>query len=232
MNKLSATAIGVALLLVSCDRSYDKVVATWPDGSPHIVQTMKGKEDKAVKIGETRYYENGQKQCEKHYTGEGSRPDGDWSFYYMDGQLFACATFAPRTPTGSNWKFYTPEGNDYDSEGLDSIRVAELGEGETPATVFFYHGDNTVLRQFYSIGTLRAEGSLRKGVKEGVWKFFFSNGAPQVEATFVNGREEGTYIVYHENGTPFYRGMYHEGKRTGTWEVYDKNAELVGKQEY
>lgn len=232
----STTRIALAVLagiviLTSCKNEEEKVVATWPDGSPQIVHQLRGKKENAVKVAERRYYENGKLQCEKHYTEDGMNAQGQWQFYYDNGQLFAQGNFDSQHPLGDSWQFRTRDGADY-TDGVDSLKVAELGDAENPATVFFYRDSTITLRQFYSTGALRSQGEIVAGQREGVWVFYFANGSKQTEATFVNGKEEGTYTVYRENGVPYYRGQYRDGKRTGTWELYDEAANLVSTQEY
>ena len=233
-NNLFVIATGMfaaILLLTGCKNQNEKIVATWPDGSPQIVYTMHGKNDKAVKIGERRYYENGQLQCEKHYESKHAMPEGTWTFFYENGKTFAQGHFDAAHPLGTEWHLFTREGNDYET-GADSVCVAELGEAENPATVFFYHDSAMTVRQFYSTGALRCQGMTVNGLREGMWQFYFANGSPQTEATFVGGKEEGTYTVYRENGVPYYRGQYKEGRRIGTWELYDEEANLMSTQDY
>lgn len=229
--RLALGILAGLLLLTSCNNDTEKIVATWPDGSPQIVHTLMGKDNNAVKIAERRYYENGQLQYEKHYNAKDSQPDGTWTFYYEDGKTFAEGRFDADHTQGTDWKLTSRDGADY-GNGTDSLRVAELGDAENPATVFFYHDSTMTIRQFYSTGTLRSEGKMVNGLREGPWNFYFANGNPQTEATFANGKEEGTYTVYRENGVPYYRGQYKEGKRIGTWELYDDQANLVSTQEY
>lgn len=232
LHILIATATFALLAATACDREHEKVVSTWEDGSPQLVIKYRGGEQHPIKTAETRFYHNGKTQYEKHYTGDKSTPDGTWSYYYDSGNIFATADFDKEHPYGSNWVFLDPTGNNFFSGSTDSIRVLELSEYETPATVCFYHDSTQNLFQFYSTCVLRSQGKIINGQREGQWQFFFANGQPQTVATFIGGKEEGEYIVYHENGIPFYRGLYREGHRTGTWEVYDEEANLVATQEY
>lgn len=229
--KISLGITFVAILFAGCKQTSEKVIATWPDGSPQIVYIMKGKDKQAVKIAERRYYENGQLQCEKHYDAATTKPDGTWVFYYDNGQRFAEGHFDANHPMGKDWKLLTHDGVDY-AVGCDSLRVSELGDAENPATIFFYRDSTLTIRQFYSTGALRSEGNLINGLREGPWHFLFANGTPQTEATFIGGKENGTYTVYRENGVPFYRGQYKDGHRIGTWELYDEDANLVSTQKY
>lgn len=225
------TTVLTALAVTACNHDTEKVVADWPDGSPQIVYVMRGKEGKAVKIAERRYYENGELQCEKFYTAQGTAPDGEWSFYHDNGRLFARGKFDATHPQGGVWHFYTREGASY-LDAVDSVRVVELGEVENPATVYFYHDSTMTIRQFYSTGMLRCQGSMVNGQREGLWQFYFSNGQLQTEATFTGGKENGTYTVYRENGVPYYRGQYRLGTRVGAWELYDEQANLISTQQY
>ena len=228
---VTVLSVCVLVLASGCDRSYEKTVESWPDGTPHVVHILKGKK-KGVKIGEKRYYENGQLQCEKHYDATTLAKSGLWKFYFDNGELFAEGKFDASHPMGKDWIFAMKDGERYNSSDIDSVRVLEFGEAEVPATILFHKGDSVVMRQFYSIGALRSEGMLVGNQREGSWRFYFSNGMPQTEATFVHGREEGTYTVYRETGTPYYRGQYHDGRRVGKWEVYDNEANLIATQDY
>lgn len=230
-TRLALAVLSGIVILTSCKNEEEKVVATWPGGSPQIVYTLQGKDDKAVKVAERRYYENGQLQCEKHYDAKDSKPSGTWTFYYDNGHRFAEGHFDANHPRGTEWKLTTRDGADY-GVGSDSVRVAELGDAENPATIFFYRDSIVTVRQFYSTGALRCEGKTVNGLREGLWKFYFSNGSPQTEASFVGGKEEGTYTVYRENGIPYYRGEYKAGRRIGNWELYDENANMVSTQDY
>lgn len=224
-------SLAATLLLAGCSSETEKVVSRWPDGTPQIVQIIKGSDDNPVKVCERHYYANGQLQCDKHYESRHGRRDGQWCFYYPDGTLFADAHFDARHQMGYDWSFHLNENNG-GSNASDSIVVAELGENENPATVYFYRDSTTILRQYYSTGAMRSEGALVGGLREGVWHFFFSNGMKQVETTYRQGKEEGMYTVYRENGVPYYRGMYHDGRRTGVWELYDEEANLASTQQY
>lgn len=235
MKSTTRLALGVLtgflLLLTSCNNNTEKIVATWPDGSPQIVQTMQGKEDHAIRVAERRYYENGQLQCEKHYDAKVGSPQGTWRFYFDDGTLFAEGHFDATHPLGNQWHLHTREGGTIDGDA-DSVRVMELGDAENPATLYFYRDSTVTLRQFYSTGILRSEGRIINGQREGRWQFFFANGRPQTEATFIGGKEDGAYTVYRENGVPYYRGMYKAGRRIGIWELYDEEAHLISTQKY
>ena len=123
--------------------------------------------------------------------------------------------------------FTDPTVGDYDS--LNIVDTSDSGE---PSTVVYYSGDSDIFRQYYNDHSLRAEGTVVNGRREGRWVFYFPNGNIQVEGNYIDGKEDGPYRVYRENGAPYYIGQYTAGVRTGTWEIYDQEGNLVTKQDY
>jgi antitoxin component YwqK of YwqJK toxin-antitoxin module len=221
-----------ALLACSCNQVREKVVQSYPTGEPMLVVLEKGKKDNPTRIGEKMYYQNGQLQLEKQFSGKPEIPDGIWNYYWDNGQLFATGDFTQNHQYGSNWVFYNRNGGPYYDGKLDSVSVSGMGLYGTPSTVSFYSGNNQDVIQFYSNYTVRSTERLSKNMREGKVYFYFPNGNIQVEANFVNGQEEGTYIVYHENGVPYYQGKYAQGKRVGIWEFYDQEGNLVEQKDY
>ena len=178
------------------------------------------------------YYENGQLQFEKKFTGKPEQPDGTWNYYFDNGQLFASADFTKNRQFGSDWVFFNRNGNSYYDGRLDSVYVTDMGMFGTPSTVVFCSGKHQDVIQFYSNYTVRSTERLTDQKRSGRVFFYFPNGQIQVEANFVDGLQNGPYIVYRENGIPFYQGTYAEGKRIGIWEFYDENGDLENTIDY
>ena len=221
-----------ALLVVSCNRVREQVVQTYPDGKPLLVLLVKGDKKSPVRVGERMYYENGQLQFEKTFSGMPEQPDGVWQYYFDNGQLFASGDFSSNHEFGSNWQFFNRNGGPYYDGKLDSVRVSDMGLLGTPATVVFCSGPHQDVIQFYSNYTVRSTERLTAGQRNGRVFFYFPNGNVQVEATFVDGQEDGPYIVYHQNGIPFYQGNFTKGQRTGIWEFYDEQGNLEHTIDY
>ena len=233
-NHLSTLAIILAatLLAASCNPVREKVVQTYPNGKPMIVFLEKGDKKDPTRVGEKMYYENGQLQFEKIFSGKPEIPDGTWKYYFDNGQLFASGDFTRNHEYGSNWAFFNRNGGPYYDGMLDSVYVNDLGMFGTPSTVVFCSGIHQDVIQFYSNYTVRSTERLTNNTRNGRVIFYFPNGNIQVEANFVNGQEDGPYIVYHDNGIPFYQGNYENGKRTGVWEFYDKEGNLSHTTDY
>ena len=228
INHLSTFALILAatLFAASCNPVREKVVQTYPNGKPMIVFLEKGDKKAPTRVGEKMYYENGQLQFEKTFSGKPEIPDGTWKYYFDNGQLFASGDFSNNHEYGSNWAFFNRNGGPYYDGMLDSVYVNDLGMFGTPSTVVFCSGIHQDVIQFYSNYTVRSTERLTNNARNGRVIFYFPNGNIQVEANFVDGQEDGPYIVYHDNGIPFYQGNYEHGKRTGIWEFYDKEGNL------
>ncbi|MBQ0016304.1 MAG: hypothetical protein KBT04_04920 [Bacteroidales bacterium] len=243
MNKksifLTVAAIALTAMIAGmtagCKRTHEQVVEQYPDSTPMLVLELEGEGDNAVRVGEKRYYANGQLQYEKHYTAGKNRSSvasGTWRYYHANGKLFAKADFDAQHPMGDHWSFENENGEPYFAEGYDSLCVTELNELETPATIVLYRDKNEEHYQFYSNCQIRSHGTTSGGKRIGHWAFWHSNGQMQAEADFVDGEQDGTYCVYRENGVPYYRGTFDHGKRVGRWEFYDEDATLVHTKDY
>ena len=231
MKKIPIILLAITLL-ASCSHVREEVIQAYPNGNPMLVFLLKGSKNDPTRVGECMYYESGQLQFEKHFSGKPEIPDGTWNYYFDNGQLFATADFSKKHDYGSNWSFYNRNGGTYYDGKLDSVYVTDLGMFGTPSTVVFCSGKNKDVIQFYSNYTVRSTERLVNEARSGKVFFYFPNGNPQVEANFVNGLEDGPYIVYRENGIPYYQGNYEQGKRVGIWEFYDEKGELSNTIDY
>lgn len=117
-------------------------------------------------------------------------------------------------------------------EAYDSLTIVDTNADGGPSTVVYHSGKSEIVRQYYSDHSLRCEGTVVDGLREGHWVFYFPGGAIQAEGTFVGGLEDGPYRVYRENGAPYYIGQYTMGVRTGIWEIYDQEGNLVTTQDF
>lgn len=229
---LSIIILATTLLATSCNRVKERVVQTYPNGKPMLVYLEKGKKKSATRVGERMYYENGQLQFEKKFSGKLEQPDGIWNYYFDNGQLFASGDFSQNHQYGSHWQFMNRNGNPYYDGKLDSVYVTDMGSFGTPSTVVFCSGIHQDVIQFYSNYTVRSTERLTNNKRSGRVFFYFPNGNIQVEANFADGLEEGPYIVYRTSGTPYYQGNCSKGKRVGIWEFYDEEGNLVHTIDY
>jgi len=230
--KTTLAFLAVMILVSACDPVREEVIQSYPSGKPMLVFLLKGNKKDPTRVGERMYYENGQLQFEKKFTGKPEIPDGTWNYYFDNGQLFATADFSSNHDYGSGWVFKNRNGGPYYDGKLDSVYVTDFGSFGTPSTVVFCSGPHRDVIQFYSNYTVRSTERLTNDARNGRVTFYFPNGNPQVEATFVNGIENGPYTVYRSNGIPYYQGNYSEGHRVGIWEFYDEQGNLENTIDY
>lgn len=225
MKKIALLLMAV-VLMAACHPVREKVVQTYPNGSKMLVYAYTGSEKNPTRVAEYMYYEDGTLQFEKHFSGKPEVPDGQWNYYFDNGQLFATADFTQHRDFGSGWQFFNRNGGPYYDGQLDSVFVNDLGMFGTPATVVFCSGIHQDVIQFYSNYTVRSTERLTNGARNGRVIFYFPNGNMQVDATYANGLKEGPYVVYYENGSPCYQGSCSHDKRVGEWQFFDEQGNL------
>ena len=208
------------------------------------------------------YHDNGRvKEKGKYIAG---RKEGEWYVYSSRGKLIktvdykkgkAIATNAPDkikdiatyhdngrikeqgiTRNGKRdgeWKLYNSRGK------LETVRVYARGEivrqdrPEKMEEVAEYH-DN---------GRIKAQGNIKNGKKDGVWKLYSSRGKMIKSITYASGEiirdtesskkdslqplREGAHVNYHENGRIKISGTFKKNKKSGEWREYDKRGTII-----
>ena len=224
--------LGVLLLAACGGGKHEEVMETYANGQKRLVYVMKGKADKAVRVEERYYYEDGGLRWEKSFDEKTGLPNGLWRYFYGNGQLFAEGNFSTAATKGADWKFCQPNGKPLAAGRHDSTSVLAFTPEMLPTTLAYHKGDTADLFEFYENLAPRATGQLVGGKRNGLWLFRYPNGAKQAEAIYIDGMENGMHNSYRENGMPYFRGMYINGRRAGTWEFYDPNGELAGTKNF
>ena len=223
-------ALSALLTFGACNRPYEQVFSTYPNGAKKLVFTVQdGKNGQLIRLGEKQYYENGKLMYEKHFRDD--RPTGRWSFYHDNGKLHCAVSFDKNDSIGSDWEFYDRDGEPYATE-YDSMVVLQMTADHRPLSVAYHKGEDEMRLQFNDNYTLNARGLVHAGMKAGRWEFFYANGEKMLEATYMDGVENGAYNSYRENGKPYFRGFYINGKRASVWEFYDEEGNLAGRQDF
>lgn len=224
-------AVGCLAFLASCNRPYDTVFSTYPNGAKKLVFTVvDGKAGQLTRLGEKQYYEDGTLMYEKHFSDD--KPSGVWSFYYPNGNLHARGNFGKGDSLGHDWVFYKDNGEAFYDQPYDSMAVIELTADRRPLSVIYYNGNVEMWFRFNDNYTINMVGKTVGGLKEGRWEFYYANGQKMLEANYSGGVENGLYNSYRETGIPFFRGFYINGKRANVWEFYDESGNLAGRQDF
>jgi antitoxin component YwqK of YwqJK toxin-antitoxin module len=88
------------------------------------------------------------------------------------------------------------------------------------------------IKVYYSDGKLKAQGTLIKGKKAGVWTSYYPNGAMWSRTAYFDGLATGASVTYYKNGSVQYTGDYVKGKRAGKWKFYDEYGTLEEEIEF
>ena len=232
MKKIHFIAIAAILLsMAACDRPYDTVFSTWPNGGKKLVFTVVDKNDGTVeRLAEKMFYENGKPMYEKHFNGD--RPTGEWTFWYDNGNIHAQGNFDKNDSIGSGWTFFDKDGANLFEGEYDSMAVLQFTVDHRPLSVCYYVGNSEMRYQFNENYTLNGKGRVVNGKKEGRWEFYYANGQKMLEATYSDGIENGAYNSYRETGIPYFRGFYINGQRANIWEIYDEAGNLVDRKDF
>ena len=86
-------------------------------------------------------------------------------------------------------------------------------------------------KEYYEDGTLKMEGEMVDGHREGEWKCYFPDGKPQSIGYFKDGLRTGKSTVYRETGQLYMEGYYNEGKSCGHWTYYDEQGYVIGEED-
>jgi antitoxin component YwqK of YwqJK toxin-antitoxin module len=122
--------------------------------------------------------------------------------YYPNGKIKISAMFRNGVPEGLK-REYTAEGN---------LEKAYL----------------------YKNGVIIGEGIVKEdGNRDGQWKDFYSDGSLQAEGIYDNGKQIGEWKYYHLNGKLEQTGKFNkQGKFEGKWKWYFDNSKLLKEENY
>jgi antitoxin component YwqK of YwqJK toxin-antitoxin module len=126
------------------------------------------------------------------------RQEGEWKFYFDNGQLNRKATYKNGKPNGS-WEIYRADGTLQAKRGFkDGLRDGEWitydATGKKP----------------------RAEEHYVAGEPDGTWKTWYPSGQQRQQASFKNGKRTGTNTEWDEKGGKIIEVEWADNKLNGT----------------
>jgi hypothetical protein len=86
--------------------------------------------------------------------------------------------------------------------------------------------------EYYNNGTLKSEGHLLKGLREGKWLAYAPDGRIMSTCEYTKGRKNGKSEVYNPNGTLKFTGFYTMDEKSGTWTLNDETGKKVKEVSY
>ncbi len=87
-------------------------------------------------------------------------------------------------------------------------------------------------KDFYSDGTIMAEGQYVNNIRSGIWKFYNSNGSVEQTGSYYYGRPDGVWRWYYENNALLREEEYYRGQREGPYVEYSDTGEIIVQGQY
>ena len=73
------------------------------------------------------------------------------------------------------------------------------------------------------------QGFMKKGKREGEWKFYYGDNVLKAQGPYEQGKQNGTFTIYYDNAQVLYKGNYVHGAKEGRFGFYQKDG-TVNKQ--
>jgi len=146
--------------------------------------------------------------------------------YYPDGKIKSTTMYRDGVPEGVK-RDYSPDGVITRSAEYHNGNL--IGEG-----IMLEEGcKDGPWKEFYSEGSLRAEGRYDHGKRIGEWKFYHPDGKMEQNGRYTEtGLADGTWKWYFPNGQLMREEAYYKGVKDGLSEEYDENGNLIERGEF
>jgi len=140
--------------------------------------------------------------------------DGQWMWWYDNGQEFASMTYDMGTPVGTERHLL-----------LDGKVVSE-GEYQDGAE---WNGSFVDFDGELHVTAMR---TYKEGTPTGKWQWWFTDGSPNIEGEFVDGEKNGTWTWWYPNGQKFADTSYENGNLVGRESHWSPEGEVRTTGEY
>lgn len=84
----------------------------------------------------------------------------------------------------------------------------------------------------YENGELKAEGTIKKGVKSGEYTEYFKGGHIKYTGNYQHGEKHGEFATYWQPEVIKSLEIFRYNKREGLSKYYDKSGKLISQREY
>jgi len=179
------------------------------------------------------FYDNGNIKQEGSYRED--LKDGYFKEYTENGDLLKISKYVmgELQPDAEEIAKLTVR-NEYYPDG--KLKVSAMYRNDVPEGIRReYRPDGTVEKsQMYHNGIVTGEGNmLDDGNKDGHWKEFFTDGSLKAEGNYDDGKQVGEWKFFHLNGKTEQAGKYNkQGKPDGKWKWYYEDGKLLREENY
>lgn len=129
--------IAIAALLHSCNEPEAVVEQQWSPAQPKLVSYYIEEDGVKIKVKEEKFYVDGKTEYVGDFDAQGNR-QGEWRYYYEDGQLWSIGNYDHGKKTGRK-EVYWPDGH---------LRYEGFFANDHKTGVWiFYKPDGSILEQ-------------------------------------------------------------------------------------
>lgn len=103
-----------------------------------------------------------------------------------------------------------------------------------PELVLYFDASGECVRrvEYYDSGSVKMDGAMKDGQRNGEWTAYFPDGRIQSHGYFKDGQRTGESKVYWYNGNLRYIGHYKGGQHCGKWIWYDEQGNFLREENY
>lgn len=173
------------------------------------------------------FHEDGKKKFTGSYAA--GLKTGTWYNYNADGSMLSEESYDGKGTIHGKARYFTEEGKlyyEYDYKagllvgykyyGLDGKVLSEAADGK----------GNFKIKAFYPEGTLRYEGTFKKGKGNGTFTYYHATGLKSSVIEFRDDAYHGRYQTFYESGQKNIVSTYVEGQMHGYYRQFHKNGRV------
>lgn len=145
--------------------------------------------------------------------------------YYPNGKVKVVGTYKDGIPQGVR-REYNSDGQVEKSYIFLNGRI--IGEG-----IFTDAGlKESLWKEYYPDGKLKATGNYISDRKNGSWKYFYNNGQIEQLGVYVNGNADSTWNWYYPSGKLLRHEIFLDGLADGMMTEYAEDGEIITQGDY
>lgn len=88
------------------------------------------------------------------------------------------------------------------------------------------------VERYQGSNELKITGTLKNGVRDGLWTAWHENGNVESEVVYIDGDRHGIMSTWYEDGKLRYKGAYANNEKIGEWIYYDKSGKEIKRVQY
>ena len=88
------------------------------------------------------------------------------------------------------------------------------------------------IERYETSNEVKVTGTLKNGVRDGLWTAWHENGNVESEVTYIDGDRHGMMRTWYIDGELRYKGAYANNEKIGTWIYYDKAGVEIKRIQY